>query len=340
MSCASADKPRIAPILHALLAQGFELWIDNPYDQRLARHPGVHTLRPGNDWQRTLNTALEAAAGVLMFWSAHSVQPERRLLHEEAAAGLQQAALIQVAIDDVLPGPPFRARHIHRLAGLVEQLSVASDPTAAALSDAAFQQLVDDIDRVVDTAAANAIGRAIEVGSRAGEPRPGAGAGPTAEAVTAQSPALDVDEADFHVFLNYRRRDCGWPAISLHGRLVEAFGKDSVFLDVASLEPGDDYEQRIEDKVVRSNVFLALIGTQWLDARDAKNAFGKLIDIARAEPVAIEKHGRPVVVVLSLESYEQLRSLDPTQANRTTTHPNRLSVGRQSGKSSKQAGKR
>ena len=47
---------------------------------------------------------------------------------------------------------------------------------------------------------------------------------------------------------------------------------------------------------------------QSLSARDAKNSFGKLIDMARAEPVAIEKHGRAVVVVLSIESYELLRS--------------------------------
>jgi len=42
-------------------------------------------------------------------------------------------------------------------------------------------------------------------------------------------------------------------------------------------------------------------------AKDAKNGFGRLIDIARAEPVTIEKHGRPVVVVLSVEEYERLR---------------------------------
>lgn len=47
---------------------------------------------------------------------------------------------------------------------------------------------------------------------------------------------------------------------------------------------------------------------QSMSARDAKNSFGKLIDIARAEPVAIEKHGRTVVVVLSIESYELLQS--------------------------------
>lgn len=42
-------------------------------------------------------------------------------------------------------------------------------------------------------------------------------------------------------------------------------------------------------------------------ARDAKNGFGHLIDLARAEPVMIEKHGRPVVVVLSVEEFKRLK---------------------------------
>ncbi len=49
---------------------------------------------------------------------------------------------------------------------------------------------------------------------------------------------------------------------------------------------------------------------QHISARDAKNGFGRLIDTARAEPVAIEKHGRPVVVVLAVEEYERLRGLE------------------------------
>lgn len=45
---------------------------------------------------------------------------------------------------------------------------------------------------------------------------------------------------------------------------------------------------------------------QHIAARDAKNSFGRLIDLARAAPVSIDKHGRPVVVVLSVEEYERL----------------------------------
>lgn len=45
---------------------------------------------------------------------------------------------------------------------------------------------------------------------------------------------------------------------------------------------------------------------QHISARDAKNAFGRLIDLARAAPVSVDKHGRPVVVVLSVEEYQRL----------------------------------
>lgn len=43
-----------------------------------------------------------------------------------------------------------------------------------------------------------------------------------------------------------------------------------------------------------------------MSAKDAKYGFGRLIDLARAEPVIVEKHGRPVVVVMAVEEYERL----------------------------------
>ena len=45
---------------------------------------------------------------------------------------------------------------------------------------------------------------------------------------------------------------------------------------------------------------------QTLSARDAKYNFGRLIDMARAGPVTVEKHGRAVVVVVAVEEYERL----------------------------------
>ena len=45
-------------------------------------------------------------------------------------------------------------------------------------------------------------------------------------------------------------------------------------------------------------------------AREAKNEFGRLLDTARREPVTIEKKGRPVAVLLSIEDYERLAALE------------------------------
>ena len=54
---------------------------------------------------------------------------------------------------------------------------------------------------------------------------------------------------------------------------------------------------------------------QHISAREAKNRFGRLIDDARAAPVAVEKHGRPVVVVLAFEEYERLTKTARTAQN-------------------------
>jgi prevent-host-death family protein len=51
-----------------------------------------------------------------------------------------------------------------------------------------------------------------------------------------------------------------------------------------------------------------------LTAKDAKYCFGRLIDLARAEPVAVAKHGRPVVVVMAVEEFERLKARRETAA--------------------------
>jgi len=40
-----------------------------------------------------------------------------------------------------------------------------------------------------------------------------------------------------------------------------------------------------------------------ISAKDAKQEFGGVLDKARHEPVCITKHGRPVAMVISVESY-------------------------------------
>jgi len=65
-----------------------------------------------------------------------------------------------------------------------------------------------------------------------------------------------------------------------------------------------------------------------MSAKEAKNGFGLLLDTARAEPVTIEKHGRPVVVVLSTEEYDRLLSRS-SRKKKSLVRPGDEAVGRQ-----------
>ncbi|MDO8588255.1 MAG: type II toxin-antitoxin system Phd/YefM family antitoxin [Armatimonadota bacterium] len=45
-----------------------------------------------------------------------------------------------------------------------------------------------------------------------------------------------------------------------------------------------------------------------LSSKQAQSRFGELIDVAQHEPVVIERHGRPIAVVLSVQDYERLEA--------------------------------
>lgn len=47
-----------------------------------------------------------------------------------------------------------------------------------------------------------------------------------------------------------------------------------------------------------------------LTAKEAKYGFGRLIDLARTEPLIVAKHGRPVVVVMAFEEFDRLKAIE------------------------------
>jgi prevent-host-death family protein len=70
---------------------------------------------------------------------------------------------------------------------------------------------------------------------------------------------------------------------------------------------------RFEPK--RPNLRVAMEMTTLTD-KDAKDGFGRLIDLARLAPVTVAKHGRPVVVVMSVEEFERLKGLEASRRPR------------------------
>jgi hypothetical protein len=69
------------------------------------------------------------------------------------------------------------------------------------------------------------------------------------------------------VFISYRRSDSGPEARRLFERLTARFGADRVFIDAATLEPGQDFAVAIREKVAFCDALVAVIGPGWLDSR-------------------------------------------------------------------------
>ena len=65
------------------------------------------------------------------------------------------------------------------------------------------------------------------------------------------------------IFISYRRDDTEGEAGRLFDDLVRAYGENSVFMDVAGINPGVDFRKAIDDNVATCGVLLAMIGPQW-----------------------------------------------------------------------------
>ena len=65
------------------------------------------------------------------------------------------------------------------------------------------------------------------------------------------------------IFISYRRDDTEGEAGRLFDDLVRVYGDNSVFMDVAGINPGIDFRKAIEDNVATCGVLLAMIGPTW-----------------------------------------------------------------------------
>jgi TIR domain-containing protein len=72
------------------------------------------------------------------------------------------------------------------------------------------------------------------------------------------------------IFINYRRDDSTGTAGRLHDRLAQSFGRKNLFMDVDHIPAGVDFVIHLSRQVAACDVFLALIGPSWLDARNEK----------------------------------------------------------------------
>lgn len=71
------------------------------------------------------------------------------------------------------------------------------------------------------------------------------------------------------IFISYRRDDSTATVGRIHDRLVKAFGKDNVFMDVDIIPPGSDFAEVLEEELEKCDVLLIIIGQKWVTIADA-----------------------------------------------------------------------
>jgi hypothetical protein len=101
------------------------------------------------------------------------------------------------------------------------------------------------------------------------------------------------------IFINYRRQDEGHVG-RLYDHLTRHFKRDDVFMDVDSIPPGADFVQVLDDAVAACDVFIAVIGPNWLTMQDdaGNRRLDQWNDFVRIEIGSALKYNKLVIPVL------------------------------------------
>ncbi len=103
------------------------------------------------------------------------------------------------------------------------------------------------------------------------------------------------------VFISYRRAGNPKDALLIYRHLVDQLGAAAVFMDTKGIRPGDDFVEVLERQLKGCRVLLALIGPDWLQARDdhGRRRLEDEDDFVRVEiRTALQTEGLRVVPVL------------------------------------------
>ena len=115
------------------------------------------------------------------------------------------------------------------------------------------------------------------------------------------------------IFISYRREDSSAWAGRLSDHLSNHFPSKQIFMDVDSVDLGEDFAKAIEKTVGSCDVLIAVIGKGWLSSCDqeGKRRLDNPDDFVRIEIATALKREIRVIPVL----------VDGTSMPRSTTFP-------------------
>jgi hypothetical protein len=102
------------------------------------------------------------------------------------------------------------------------------------------------------------------------------------------------------VFISYRRKDSSGYSGRLFDVLSAQFGKENIYMDLDTIEGGDDFTAVIKEKVNLADVLVAVIGNQWLTITedDGERRLDSAADFVHIEIAMALERGIRVIPVL------------------------------------------
>ena len=104
VSYKAEDRPRVAPLVQALEADGLSVWWDTQ-------------IAAGSEWRQDIQDQLDEARCVLVVWSRRSVGAGGRFVRDEANRAQRRGTYLPTRIDDVEPPLGFGELHAINLQG-------------------------------------------------------------------------------------------------------------------------------------------------------------------------------------------------------------------------------
>jgi len=114
-----------------------------------------------------------------------------------------------------------------------------------------------------------------------------------------RAPKRNAPTTPGHILISYRRSDSMSISGRVFDRLVDQYGKESVYMDIDTIPFGVDFRAHIRSSLSSSKVVISIIGEDWLGSRQGKAPrIMELNDPVRIEiEIAIERRV-PVIPVL------------------------------------------
>ncbi|MCC5598393.1 4a-hydroxytetrahydrobiopterin dehydratase [Nostoc favosum] len=70
------------------------------------------------------------------------------------------------------------------------------------------------------------------------------------------------------IFVSYRRADSAAEAGRLHSTILRELGRNTVFMDTSSIEPGTQWSKELEEALQKAQIVIVVIGTEWIRISD------------------------------------------------------------------------